>query len=322
MGLVAGCGDESAVCVPPDGADPVDEVVVVQRTEGGFRDFAFVHDGERFHIIGIDGRNGDWTEAVQGDSHGFVHMTSTDLRDWVEEEPITHPLYAHEYAQHHIWAPSIIQVGGEWSMFYTGVRRGETASRSEQRIMRSTSHNLYDWTEPTFVLDGTHPLTAWGGDQPWDNDCRDPHVFAMEGLEGVYGMVMSLRQADREAMIIGWALSRDFENWTITNVLNQTGTTFWEYFYGGSGRDMYAESPFLLQRAGKRYLFRTVNIDPLPVVQFQGPTYFIDKGKACEILPRGDGTYWFAYLANPRADGFDIEITTMVFEDERPVVGE
>lgn len=292
---------------------------VVQRDVGGFVDFALVEDDGTFHIIGIDGNQGGWIEPGY-QSIGFVHMTSTDMKHWTEGDNIIDPLYNHEFSQDHVWAPSIVKVDSLWHMFYTGVKRGTEPNQSdnEQRIMRSTSSDLYTWSDPIFVLDGTSPLTSWGSGDPWTNDCRDPDVFLLNEDLGLWGMVVSLKQADQQSMIIGWAMSTDLLNWTITSVVEQTGTAYWDYFHDGRTTWRFAESPQYLKHEGVAYLFWTPNDGTCPIIQFDGPTYSRQGGKACEILSKGDGTYWYAYLTNSSSLGFDIKIETMYFEDGQP----
>ena len=312
---LTGCSNNPMAPTQVEGWTPT----VVERVDGGFVDFALVEDNGTYHIIGIDGLQGDWIREDY-ESFGFVHMTSTDMKNWTEQENIKDPLYNHEFSANHIWAPSIIKVDSLWYMFYTGVKRGTEPNQSdnEQRIMRSTSSDLYNWSDPIFVLDGTSPLTCWGGGQAWDNDCRDPDVFLLNEDLGLYGMVLSLKQADRASMIIGWAMSTDLENWTITSVVEQTGSAYWEYFHDGRPNWRFAESPQYLKHEGTAYLFWTPNDGTCPIVEFGGPTYTKQGGKACEILPKGDGTYWYAYLTNSSPAGFDIKIETMYFENGQP----
>jgi hypothetical protein len=222
-----------------------------------------------------------------------------------------------------------------WYMFYTGVKRGQDPAFNEQRIMRSTSTDLYNWSEPTFVLDGSSPLTAWGGGQPWDNDCRDPDVYVLNPNVGglpLYGMVLSLKQANRQSMIIGVAWSHgDLDSWEIVNVLPSTGSAY--------ARSSFAESPQYLQigdveaNESDGYVFWTPNDGTTQIIQFGHPFdnpptpdvyYARSGGKACEIISRDrDGTnygmreetFWFAYLTGGADVGFNIKIETMYIDD-------
>jgi hypothetical protein len=79
--LMNGCSND--ITTPPI-TEPW-EPVIVEIPGGGFVDFALVEDDSGiFHIIGIDAKNGNWTTNVDGDSLGFVHMTSPDMKNWTQ----------------------------------------------------------------------------------------------------------------------------------------------------------------------------------------------------------------------------------------------
>jgi hypothetical protein len=287
---------------------------LVQREVGGFVDFAFVLDDEGvFHIIGIDGSNSQWALNRNDIYPGFAHMTSRDGETWVEQEKILGSLYntTSGYEINHIWAPCIIKVGGLWYMYYTGTTHTDDIALNEQRIFLSTSPDLINWSDPIFVLDGTSPLTAWGSGDPWTNDCRDAHVWSK--ADGSYGMVVSLKQADNSSMVIGVAESVDLLTWEIVSVIEGTGSDY-------PNRN-YAESPFYLEHNGNQYVFWTPN-DGTCQIQQGSNTWSRPGGKACEIIPKNDDTYFFAYLYRSQTTtGWDIKIETLFFEGKQPMMG-
>lgn len=315
--FINGCSDSPTCPEPPaqytclPAIDDSAEVVL----EGEFVDFALAEADGTYHIIGIDGHNTDWITITEGDTLGFVHYTSPDMETWTRHSNIREPLLDHEYSADHIWAPSIIDVDGLYYMFYTGVKRGveNNQNDNEQRIMLSTSDDLFNWSDPVFVLDGTSPLTAWGSGEPWANDCRDPHVFKRD--DGSYGMVVSLKNAENTCMFIGLAESDDLFNWEIVEAVKGTGLDY--PFRPPSYWSTFAESAFYLEHLGNEYVFWTANDGRTPITDpATGLSFFGIGGKACEILPKGDGTYWYTHLSGNSGPGFNITISTLYFECE------
>jgi len=323
MILIGGCQIENPMEIQTDKnfvrdvpiyIQPWQPTEFIREGDAGMVDFAFVKDGDIYHIIGIDGSIMYWQQHHDDDNYGFVHATSTDLRTWTEHENIVQGLKHPEYAAQHIWAPCIIKVDETWHMFYTGVVWDEgIPSSNVQRILKSTSEDLFNWTDPILVFEADHELTSWGRGNPWDNDCRDPDVFRLG--DGKYGMIMSVKYADRSSMVIGWAESTDLIHWELIRLLDQTGS--------GYPSSSWSESATYLKHNNNEYVFFTPNNGTCQIPNItNGKNYHRVGGKACEILKVDEIYYLFAYLSNDTSHGFDITIGTMFFEGEQPLFQE
>ena len=77
------------------------------------------------------------------------HIWTSDFSDWhgptPEDKPDTVALHVRpgKFDELHVWAPSIVQLGLTYHMFYAGVRTEN--GRNNQRIGVATSTNLNDW---------------------------------------------------------------------------------------------------------------------------------------------------------------------------------
>ena len=151
-----------------------------------------------YHIISIDGP--DWQSTTDGEA--FRHVTSPDLINWTTRTSIDRTDLAGAtteidgYDVSKIWAPSVVESGGVWYMYFTGVDRETYSgdnSRIIQRIFRvsaSTEEDITDpsvWENPAYVFDGdldvASPPSGMTGTNSWDvtaqysAGCRDPRVF-------------------------------------------------------------------------------------------------------------------------------------------------
>ena len=165
-----------------------------------FQDHAFFWSDydTLYHIISIDGP--DWQSTTDGEA--FRHVTSSDLVTWTTETSIDRTDLAGAsteidgYDVSKVWAPSVVESGGRWYMYFTGVDR-ETYPGDNSRIIQrifvvsaSVEEDITDpsvWENPAFVMDGdldvASPPSGMTGTNSWDITaqysaaCRDPWVF-------------------------------------------------------------------------------------------------------------------------------------------------
>lgn len=181
--------------------------------EAVLKDFALVHDGERFHLFATRAA----TVWPSGTEIEFQHASSVDLVDWTTHDPID--LRRPGVAETEIWAPHVVRHDGRWWMFYTGVvyTRGGQSS-NVQRIVSAVSDDLFTWQPTSTVLEGDPHFTAWGSARPWGDDLRDPMLWAEEDGWSLFATVRL--HDDRQAIAL--ATSSDLHEWTWAGPLEIT----------------------------------------------------------------------------------------------------
>jgi hypothetical protein len=184
----------------PSGAIPADVVVTTEVPDEAYyrdpaypdaypKDFAFINaptpvDGvwrSLFHIFYIrswrDGRSESTNEVA------FGHAWSRDLINWDYTANSLDAFHADTsdigaWDHLHVWAPSIVQFGTKFLMFYTGV-----AENADQTIGYASADSIYttspssSWSrQSTYVHSPPQALNDWvSPNHPWQ--FRDPYVM-------------------------------------------------------------------------------------------------------------------------------------------------
>jgi hypothetical protein len=215
------------------------------------KEFDIVRDGSVFHIFYI---RQDLRVVVDSTTIDLGHAISSDLVNWVEEDPVLR-VRPDKWDSNHVWAPSIVKQNGLWYMLYTGVTNIPNQYVYHQRTGLAVSSDLWHWQrldQPVYACDDVpwtycNPLTADGG------DFRDPCVIPEPGHPGNWLMYYACRPAVSPGqMMIGVARSTgDLSQWTDVKPLWNTGQyrTF----------SPLVESPELVDHNGLWYLFYTTN---------------------------------------------------------------
>ena len=241
--------------------------------EAVLKDFALVHDGDRFHLFATRAA----TVWPSGTEIEFQHASSVDLVDWTTHDPID--LRRPVVAETEIWAPHVVHHEGHWWMFYTGVVyvRGEQM-HNVQRIVSAVSDDLHTWHPTSMVIEGDPTFSSWGTARPWGDDLRDPMLWAHE--DG-WLLFATVRMHD-ERQAIAVASSSDLQEWTWMGPLEVTAGTV-------------AESPSLAHYRERHWLIWTARngLRAASAVAPEGP-YRPEElevpGFAAESLGLADGS--------------------------------
>lgn len=231
------------------------------------KDFAFVRGfvddfSNRFalHLFYI--RKNMWYTSAQNDLNEkrLGHSWTTNFNSWTLADTTFFEVRPGKFDQLHVWAPTIVQRGPMFWMFYTGVRIED--GKRHQRIGVATSTDLNTWTradEPVL----TAPEVPWAKKDPQGSpyagaqQLRDP--FVMEdpinpGQWLMYFVAVDSLTAPR--MAVGVARSPDLLNWTaLTAPLRSTQKLTFQ------GTTNVVESPHVFRRNGQWWLPYTVNGD-------------------------------------------------------------
>ena len=202
-----------------------------------FIDHSFVEKDGVMHVFYIRGHVGYEWDTRFADTFG--HATSTDLVHWDIHPPCLTATRGGP-DDYQVWAPGVTEKDGVYYMYYTGVN-----IHVAQTICLATSRDLFTWEKyegNPVVLPGE--WGAWRADA-W-SDCRDSMVFLDDdGTAYMYYCTARKTPAGGMEPALGIASSRDMINWRD------------EGAYAFDICDVALESPFVLKKDGKYYLFYT-----------------------------------------------------------------
>ena len=202
-------------------------------------DHSFVEKDGKLHVFYNRGYVGFEWDTRYVDTIG--HAVTEDLVNWTIEPPCLSATRGGP-DDYQTWSPGIAEKDGVYYMYYTGVN-----IHVAQSICLATSMDLYHWEkygENPVVLPGD--WTDWSADR-W-SDCRDSMVFVDD-------------TSDRKAYMY-YCTSKRLENGgyrTALGVSSSTDMLHWqdEGAYTFDICDVTLESPFVMKREGKYYLFYT-----------------------------------------------------------------
>lgn len=231
------------------------------------KDLAFVRGfidttSDRFALHAFYIRKNYWYSTAQNDLNekNIGHTWTTDFTTWFPTPTDTTALTVRpgKFDELHVWAPTIVQRGPTFLMFYAGVR--SEGGRQNQRIGVATSSDLNTWTqEDAPVL--TVADVPWAKKDPsgWpfygSQQLRDPFVMADPVSPGDWLMYFIAEDSLRVPMIaVGVAKSSDLRTWAVVSepfVSTEDTTDF--------GVPDNIESPHVFQRNGQWWMPYTVN---------------------------------------------------------------
>ena len=275
---------------------PTDEYAIQPK------DFAFARgfvdqssDRYALHLFYI--RHSMYTMPADLNEKNIGHTWTTDFNSWYPNPTDTTALTVRplKFDELHVWAPTIVQHGPTFYMFYTGVRKDPGGERNHQRIGLATSTDLDTWT-PGDAPVLTAPDVFWASKDPPTYDgqqLRDPFVMADPVNPGQWLMyfvaVDSLRYPQ---MAVGVARSfGDFSQW-IADDYPLRGTQKNTSLASTIGPTVAVESPHVFRRNGRWWLPYSVNgynvffettasVDPTDttVVNWTDPVYLRDAAE-------------------------------------------
>jgi sucrose-6-phosphate hydrolase SacC (GH32 family) len=233
--------------------------------------FIRARDGQ-WHLFGITHRE----PAKAMEERFFAHATAPDLfGPWTKQSSVLH--FDPALGETVVWAPYVLFHEGRYYMFYCGGGK----DHAKYHIHLATSADLFRWTR--------HPANPMVVD---GFDARDPMVLKQDDGQWIlYYAATSTPQGGNHT--VKAAFSHDLIHWSQqTEVFRdaETGT------YGGP-----TESPFVVKRNGKYYLFVCTNrgYNETAVYESDTPLRW-DAGKlvgrfpahAAEVIQTPDGKWY------------------------------
>jgi hypothetical protein len=149
------------------------------------KDFALVYTPGKFHVIYI--RHNAWERAHGGttvpdslNERAFGHLWTSNWTDWEGDPAPTDTTILSTldgtWDNVHVWAPTIVQQGLEFYMFYTGVQYGANGFRV-QRMGLARSFDLTHWTRNGPPVDSVEAVFWADKSTQRELAFRDPFVM-------------------------------------------------------------------------------------------------------------------------------------------------
>ncbi len=202
---------------------------VGEKEKWYINDHCFIYGPDRrWHLFGITHQE----PANPLDEDNLAHATAETLlqKPW-RKEPFALSVAAEApWNETHLWAPHVILHEGMYYMFYCGGDRDHT----KYKIHCATSKDLKTWTRSS-----KNPMVVDGF------DARDPFLLRVGDRWIMYYTANTKPKGGNH--VVAYVTSRDLQNWSgrkIAFLDSSKGT------YGGP-----TESPFVVKRGGRYYLF-------------------------------------------------------------------
>lgn len=183
-------------------------------------------------------------------TRSFGHAWSSDLRNWeADTSAAVFSVSANAWDRAHVWAPSIVQVGPEYHMFYTGVddqADPPTTPYGNQRIGYATTTAIDTgsatvWTRrssPTYTVNRTG--WAWTDSTTRRHEFRDPFIMADPDSAGRYLLFMVGQKQDADfAVGVARNAPSTLDVWKDLGYYRST-----EYEYSGNGHTVESVTAF------------------------------------------------------------------------------
>lgn len=195
-------------------------------------DHSFIEKDGKMHLFYNRGYIGYEWDTMPVMTVG--HAVTEDLINWKIEPPVL-SVDKDAFENYQVWSPGVAEKGGKYYMYYTGVNINVA-----QAICLAVSDDLYTWKKYE-----NNPVVKPGAWCPWSDDkwsdCRDSMVF----VDGDGRAYMYYCTSTHTGPAVGIASSTDMINW------RDDGAYKFEIC------DVALESPFVMKRGGKYYMFYT-----------------------------------------------------------------
>lgn len=189
-------------------------------------DFWFARDHGEYHVFYLQAPRALGDPDARHRNATIGHAVSTDLRQWTLLPDALGPGAAGQWDDLATWTGSVIEHGGVWWMFYTGISTRDDGCI--QRIGLATSTDLIHWTKddanPLLTVDPQwyeqYDPAVWH-EEAW----RDPWVFHNPATDD-FRMLICARAnhgpADGRG-VIGQARSSDLRRWKALPPVTDSG---------------------------------------------------------------------------------------------------
>lgn len=216
------------------------------------KDFAFIKKDGVYHLFYI--RHNDFLPSFATEID-FGHAVSTDLYHWTQLPPVV-PVDPTGWDNLHVWAPHIVQSGGLYWMFYTGLTEKPGQFSDTQRIGVVVSSDLMTWNKITVtpVWQNSGAPWAWWSPLRPAMACRDPFVMPDPNAPGRWLMYYTATpESDTLATVVGVARSPggDLTQWVDEKPLWITHRSF--------SFNPSTESPHLFRHGDRWFLIMTTS---------------------------------------------------------------
>ena len=199
-------------------------------------DHCFVEKDGKIHLFYNRDRIGYEWDLMPANTIG--HAVTEDLKNWIVESPVI-SADNEAFENYQVWSPGIAFRDGVYYMYYTGVNINAC-----QAICLATSRDLCHWEKHSggpVVKPG-----SWGSwsEERW-SDCRDSMVFIDDDGTAYMYYCTAANIGGKTVPAVGIASSEDMVNWQDRGAyrFDICGVAF--------------ESPFVMKKDGKYYLFYT-----------------------------------------------------------------
>jgi len=245
-------------------AAPLRAATMVPPQDLRAKDFAFIKKDGVYHLFYI--RHNDLLPPFATELD-FGHAVSTDLYHWTQLAPVM-AVDPHGWDNAHVWAPSIIESGGLYWMFYAGVTDGPGFAGT-QRIGLAVSSDLMTWNRPMSQPVWQTSGVPWAWWRPTNGlmSCRDPFVMPDPRAPSQLLLYYTATPAiDTLSNIVGVARSPgDLATWADEKPL---WITYKTYSFNSE-----TESPHLFVHNGLWFMFISTNAgQPLSFYTGADPT--------------------------------------------------
>lgn len=227
---------------------------------GSVADFAVVYHAGREHFFYIERRLREGTPFFPGHEVFFGHASTENFFEWEVHDPVLW-VQPGTWEEAHVWAPSVLKVGDEYLMCYTGLNR-----HLSQDLGLASSRDLFSWrrweTNPISPLRNA-AWAAW-----WPDDicsCRDPYLFRHE--ERFW--VLFTANTREGASCLALASTTDLRHWQDHGPILVGPATGYEPRLWGGHPQGSLESACMIRRRGRWFLMVNAAIR--------------DKGRGCWI---------------------------------------
>jgi hypothetical protein len=291
-----------------DGLYLDEDYPTIDDEDDDIADHAWVRDElGRFHLF--------FHNEGSGSGSHIEHYVSTDLRS-LEYAGVALRTNPDGWDSDGLWAPSVVEYGGVYFMFYTGVEgRG---SGSVQRIGLATSEDLVTWTRlpvnrcPGTTGDGCiyecdEPWTTWGGPPgDYNQQCRDP--FVLWDPDNERWVLFATARSKNGFGVVTVAYSTDRVQWSGGGFID--GTRRLASGIDGQTTGGQAENPHVMSRSGTYYLLFTDWEDPEDTLTVPDPRtqvqYLTSGTLTADTLGSANWVYR-GYTSDPGVNAIEVQ---------------